>query len=77
MMIKNEISSEPLALSQNAARLAFVGAAAFMVLLAILHVLEPEFNPAWRMISEYELGSYGWMMSFAFICFSGSIFDLI
>ena len=31
----------------------------FLGLLALLHVLEPEFAPSWRMISEYELGSVG------------------
>jgi Mn2+/Fe2+ NRAMP family transporter len=30
------------------------------------YVLEPEFNPSWRMICEYELGNYGWMMRLAF-----------
>jgi hypothetical protein len=53
-------------ISQNAARLAFAGTAVFLLLLAVLHVLEPEFDPSWRMISEYELGSYGWMMRLAF-----------
>jgi len=38
----------------------------FLVLLGLLHVLEPEFAPSWRMISEYELGGYGWMMRLAF-----------
>ena len=77
-MTKNEISSKSAAaLSQNAALLAFLGAVAFLVLLIILHVIEPEFDPSWRLISEYELGHYGWMMSLAFISFSASIFALI
>jgi hypothetical protein len=53
-------------ISQNAALLAFTGTAVFLLLLALLHVLEPEFAPSWRMISEYELGGYGWMMRLAF-----------
>ena len=36
-------------------------------LIAILHVLEPEYDPSWRMISEYSLGRYGWVMRLAFI----------
>jgi len=36
-------------------------------LISILHLLEPEYDPSWRMISEYSLGRYGWVMRFAFI----------
>ena len=36
-------------------------------LIAILHVLEPEYDPSWRMISEYSLGRYGWVMRVAFV----------
>ncbi len=36
-------------------------------LIAILHVLEPEYDPSWRMISEYSLGRYGWVMRIAFV----------
>jgi Protein of unknown function (DUF998) len=38
----------------------------FLMLLAALHFLEPEFDPSKRLISEYELGRYGWIMSLAF-----------
>jgi hypothetical protein len=33
-----------------------VFAAMFLALLILLHVLKPEFDPTWRMISEYEIG---------------------
>lgn len=66
-MAENKITSEPSsAFSQNAARLAFAGAAIWVILIVVLHILEPEFDPSWRMLSEYELGSYGWMMQLAF-----------
>jgi len=29
----------------------------FLALLPLLHILEPEIDPSWRMISEYELGA--------------------
>lgn len=35
-------------------------------LVAVLHVFEPEYDPSWRMISEYSLGRYGWVMRLAF-----------
>lgn len=40
---------------------------AFLVLLAALHVLAPEYDPAQRMISEYEVGTYGVLMQLAFV----------
>ncbi|MCR2785538.1 MULTISPECIES: DUF998 domain-containing protein [unclassified Microbacterium] len=36
-------------------------------LIAILHVIEPEYDPSWRMISEYSLGRFGWVMRLAFV----------
>jgi hypothetical protein len=39
----------------------------FLVLLAALHVLEPEYDSAHRMISEYAVGTYGVLMQLAFV----------
>src|SRR5262245_3050279 len=50
------------------ARLSLGLLATFLSLLAVLHFLEPEFNRG-HLISEYQLGSYGWMMSLAFCSF--------
>jgi len=49
-----------------AARLAIGTSVAVLVLLAILHILSPEFNPAWRMVSEYANGQYAWVLSLMF-----------
>ncbi|MFC9774230.1 DUF998 domain-containing protein [Paenibacillus chitinolyticus] len=38
----------------------------FILVLCSLHLLEPEFDPTWRFISEYALGGFGWMMRLAF-----------
>jgi hypothetical protein len=43
----------------------------FLFLLTILHFLKPEFDPTWRLISEYEIGRFGWLMRFAFFCWGG------
>ena len=40
------------------------GAAAILVLL---HVIESEFDPSWRMVSEYSNGQYGFVMRLAFL----------
>ena len=57
-----------------AAYSSLVSVAAFLVLLIVLYFLEPEFNPP-RLISEYELGRFGFLMSLAFFCLgAGSLF---
>lgn len=60
-----------------AARITIILAALFLSILFLLHFLEPEFDPNWRMISEYALGRYGWMMSLAFFCWEGSVLSLL
>jgi hypothetical protein len=55
------------AISQTAARVSLAAASVFLVLLAALHFIKPEFDPSWRMISEYEIGANGWIMSVAFL----------
>ena len=54
-------------ISRTAARLSFAAAAAFVVLVAALHLIKPELDPSWRMVSEYEIVRYGWMMMLAFL----------
>jgi hypothetical protein len=63
--------------SANAAKIAFLTSAAFIVLLIALHVLRPDLDPSWRFISEYELGDYGWMMRLAFACLATSCLTLV
>jgi hypothetical protein len=52
----------------TAARISVGFALAFVAIMAALHVLEPEFNVGGHLISEYELGRYGWLMSLAYFC---------
>lgn len=49
----------------------------FYLLLGLLHFIEPEFNPAKNLISEYELGPYGWVMSLAFIVLGLAVFTML
>jgi hypothetical protein len=56
-----------LSIPELAAISALVAGAVTVGLIAILHVLEPEYDPSWRMISEYSLGRYGWVMRVAFV----------
>jgi Protein of unknown function (DUF998) len=51
-----------------------LGAIALSVgLVLLLHLLEPEFDPSWRMLSEYSLGRYGVLMRVAFIAGGTSV----
>jgi hypothetical protein len=64
----NATTTKPVtAISQTAARLSFAAAAMSLVLLAALHVLSPELDPSWRMVSEYASGNYGWVLALMFL----------
>lgn len=56
--------------SQKAAWLSIAGAVIFLILLTALHFIKPEVDPSWQMISEYEIGNYGWIMTLAFLSLS-------
>jgi len=49
-------------------RLSVVLIAAFVGLLAILHLVEPQMNSG-HLINEYQLTRHGWTMSLAFCSF--------
>src|SRR5437879_3260813 len=60
--------------SPTAGYFSLVSVTLFPILLVLLHFLEPEFN-APHLISEYQLGRFGWLMSLAFFCLaSASLF---
>jgi Protein of unknown function (DUF998) len=64
------------AISIAAARLAVAAAGAVLLLLAGLHVLSPEFDPSWRMVSEYANGRHGWVLSLMFLSWALSSWAL-
>jgi len=45
----------------------------FLTILALLHFLKPELDPSWRMISEYEIGRFGWLMRVNFFFWGFSL----
>lgn len=61
---------------KSAAWLAILLTGAAISLLAGLHVLSPEFSPSWRVISEYALGHYAWVLSLMFFCMGSSSWAL-
>lgn len=52
-------------------------ASIFLVILLLLHFLKRELDPSWRMISEYEIGRFGWMMRLAFFSWGASVLTLL
>ena len=53
-------------ISVPTAYLAIATSGGVLLLLAILHIFSPEFDPSWRMISEYANGQYSWVLSLMF-----------
>lgn len=73
-MAKPLIATKPVStVAANAARLSIASGVFFVLLLGSLHLLEPEFDPTWRFISEYALGNFGWMMRLAFLALATSL----
>lgn len=60
-----------------ALQLTIIAAITFVVLLGALHFLNPDLEPSWRVISEYALGPYGWLMRVAFVCLAASCLALV
>lgn len=54
------------------APLALASGVVALICLAALHVVSPEFQPSWRMISEYALGRYKVLITSFFYCWGVS-----
>lgn len=63
-------------ISLFAAWLAIIASIAVLILLALLHILSPEFQPSWRMVSEYANGKYSWVLSLMFLAWAVSSWAL-
>ena len=64
------MSSKPPFIAELAGWFALLATVGAILLLASLHLLSPGFSPSWRMISEYALGRYAWVLSLMFLCCS-------
>ena len=53
-------------ISLPTAYLAIATSGGVLLLLASLHIFSPEFDPSWRMVSEYANGQYSWVLSMMF-----------
>jgi hypothetical protein len=62
--------------ASDAATYALAATVLAVGLVMLLHVLEPEFDPSWRMLSEYSLGRYGVLMRVAFLAAGTGVITL-
>jgi hypothetical protein len=63
-------------ISSTGSLLAIGMSIAVLGLLVSLHFLSPEFNPAWRMVSEYANGQYAWVLSLMFFLWGAASWAL-
>ena len=68
---------DQLNISAPAAWFSLSMSAAVFVSLAGLHILSPEFDPSRRVVSEYALGGYGWVLSVMFLAWAFSSWSLV
>jgi hypothetical protein len=59
--------------SMSGARLSVLAAVATLIFLTVLHILSPEYDPSFRMVSEYANGKYPWILVLMFECWAISI----
>ena len=56
---------------------AMLSIAYFMIALVVLHYLRPDYTPDRHMFSDYAVGSFGWIMTSAFLALSSCCFMLM
>jgi hypothetical protein len=76
-MKKTIAPSKPQTISVVAAYFSLTMSCAALGCLAGLHILSPEFDPAWRVVSEYALGGHGWVLSSMFLAWALSSWALV
>lgn len=59
-------------LQQNIARIGQIAALGSAAMLLALHIVSPEMDPTWRMISEYAYGNYGILLTLLFLLWAAA-----
>ncbi len=52
------------------ATLSIISGILSLLCLAALHFVSPEYQPSWRMVSEYALGKHKWLITLFFVSWS-------
>lgn len=76
-MAKPLLTCDPSEIDGLAARLAILMTLVTIFSLAALHFLSPEFDPSFRVVSEYAFGHYGWVLSLMFFAWGISSWALV
>ena len=63
-------------MAQWAGWLAIAGAIGFVVVVTVLHLLQPGYDPVHQLLSELALGANGWAMLPAFFLIAASTFSI-
>jgi hypothetical protein len=72
-LMTNTITTLPPSRLQAAlSKISLITGVLYVAILVLLHVLEPEFDPTWRFISEYALGKFGLLMNITFAAYAVS-----
>jgi Protein of unknown function (DUF998) len=70
------LNTDASGISTTAAKIALVSASLALLALALLHVISPEYDPSWRMVSEYALGAHKWALSLMFFAWGAGSWAL-
>ena len=65
--MENRMVGRPPPWARRAAEVAIACFGYFVVMLALLHLLRPDYTPVDHMISDYAVGRFGWVMTTAFV----------
>jgi len=63
--------------SATGAAIAIAAIGLSLAALALLHVLSPEYDWSWRMVSEYANGRHSWLLTIVFLAWAAGSFALI
>jgi hypothetical protein len=74
---KSIARSDLLNISVPAVYFSLTMAVGTLVSLGSLHILSPEFDPSYRVVSEYALGHYAWVLSLMFLTWALSSWALV
>lgn len=75
-MQSENVAQTSAAASKRMALIALVGCEAFIALLLLVNLVRSDLDPTWHFISEYGIGSMGWLMQFAFLSFAAAHFAM-
>ena len=75
-MRSNNIAQGLTSTSKSVALIALAGSGIFLALLLLINLIRTDLDPTWHFISEYEIGTMGWIMQLAFVSFGVAHFAL-